>query len=250
MIEAFFDDSGKQADSPFVCIAGFLAHCSYWYRFVEQWNPLLQRYGITNLHMKELMSSNGEFKEFSPEQRNKLIVEVMQIIKANELCGFGAAVDAKYWNTLPKEIKKKYGNAEEFCFQRILRMMRDYMVSCNETDHVSITFDHDQEFSNPRLTRFNNITKRDPLARERFISICFARTRPYPPLQAADVLAWETRKMLESRYEGKEKSFGSAIIFETPGLQFVGEYWNKDEFEKRTDFQTGELKQIDDPISN
>jgi Protein of unknown function (DUF3800) len=246
VIEAYFDDSGKQSDSRYVCIAGFLAHISYWSDFVVRWDHLLLKHGIPYLHMKELMTSNGEFESIGIEQRHAIINESIKIIKDTMLIGFGAAVDANYWNTLTRKFQKQYGNAQEFCFERILRLIQNRINRSGNRDYVSVTFDHDMELSKPRLTRYDNILKRDDWARERFVSICFANSKGYKPLQAADILAWETRKRLENLYSGGKPTFGSSNLFSLGALEFAdGEYWDKTVFDKCIDVETGSLK---DPI--
>jgi hypothetical protein len=202
--------------------------------------------------MKDLMSGNGEFKGISPAQKTCIVINSINVIKTNMLIGFGVSVDARYFNKLPRQFQKKHGNAQEFCFQRILRVIRNRIdrVGYNP-DYISITFDHDMELSKPRLTRFDNIIKRDEWARELFVSICFANSKGYFALQAADMLAWETRRLLEARHEGAVPTVGSSKMFSSGGdndLEFAaGEYWDEEEFEKNIDKETGDLK---DPIDD
>jgi hypothetical protein len=200
--------------------------------------------------MKNLMSANGEFSGIDEKLRNKLIVEFTEVIKNTRLSGFGVAVDAKYWNKLPRSFQKKHGNAQEFCFERILRRIRDHLNIVGNQDYVSITFDHDMDLSKPRLTRFDHVLKCDEWARERFASICFANSRAYLPLQAADMLAWETRRHLETLNNNAKPTFGSVSLFSPGALKFAaGEYWNEAEFTKYVDVRTGTLKHLADDAS-
>jgi hypothetical protein len=160
------------------------------------------------------------------------------------LIGLGVAVDAKFWNPLPKEFRKRHGNAEEFAFERMLRRIRDMLVQSNDRDFVAIHFDHDREFAKPRLTRYQNIMDHDPWSKSTVTSICFANAWAYPPLQAADMLAWETNKLLEVRYKGAKGSFGNETMFEGPdGIYFsVGEFWDEDMFNRHIDLLNEEAK--------
>jgi hypothetical protein len=248
VIEAYFDDSGKQAASPYVCIAGYLADYSYWTPFVMQWRHLLWKHGISALHMNELMTGNGEFSSIEWKHKKDAVVsEFIEVIVANRLIGFGVAVESAYWNSLPRAFQKRNGNAQEFCFERILRRIRGRLTLADSRDYVSIIFDHDMEFSKPRLTKFDNVMKRDDWARERYSSITFANSRVHIPLQAADLLAWTTRRSLQDRASDvtAPHAFMKLVDHAEKGrLEFAcGEYWDKEEFEKRVDVATGTIKE-------
>ena len=244
MIEGYFDDSGKQSDSNFVCAAGFLADTSYWTQFVIQWQHMLRRWSISEVHMKDLMTSNRDFSGWNDDKKRKAIAEFVDVIIDNKLIGIGIAVDANFWNKLPRAVTKILGDAQEFCFMRIVKRIKECVISAQDHDLVTVTFDHDKEFCKPRLTRFHHIIERDRWAKERLVSIGFARARAYPQLQAADMLAWETKRWQETILKGARPSFGEKTMFKGPdGIEFVaGEYWDEEEISKQIDTNTGSIK--------
>ena len=244
VIEAFFDDSGQESGA-FFCVAGFLADTSYWTSFLIDWQHLLRRWRIREVHMKFLWNNNGEFGGWGLEKKKQAISEFVGVIRKHKLIGYGIAVDSKFWGALPRDFSRAHGSAAEFCFERILKRIRDDMVRRRDRDFIALTFDHDRDFAKPRLTRFQNIIDRDPWAKETMVSIGFARAWAFSPLQAADMLAWETNRLLEVRHNGRRPSFGNETMFEGPdGIEFsAGEYWDKKEFEKYIDLDSGTLKQ-------
>jgi Protein of unknown function (DUF3800) len=246
VLEAYFDDSGKQADSNFVCIAGFLADVSYWSQFVIDWEHSLLKHGINCIHMKDLMTRHGEFSDLTQDKINNIIDVFWEIIKKNKLIAFGIVVDSIYWNTLPKDFQWEHGNAQEFCFQRMLRRVRDRIALVGNKNYVHITFDRDMDLSKQRLTRFDNIVKKDNVARDLFVSICFANSKVYYQLQAADMLSWETKRFLEDKRINKHPTVGSTKIFSLGvdrDLEFAAaEYWDKEKFEKYIDKETWSLR--------
>ena len=57
MIEAFFDDSGKESDrnDRFVVLAGYMAAEGPWFRLHQPWRHLLLRHGLRHVHMKGIL---------------------------------------------------------------------------------------------------------------------------------------------------------------------------------------------------
>jgi Protein of unknown function (DUF3800) len=244
VIEAFFDDSGKQDNTNFACIAGFLADTAYWTPFLLEWVHLNRRWNIRQVHMKDLWHSKRDFEGWDDEKKFMAISEYVELINKHKLIGVAVAVDAKFWNKLPREFQRKEGNAQEFCFLRIIRRIRDLLTKDPHQDFLAITFDHDRDFAKPRLTRYQHIIDRDPWAKDHVASICFANAWAYTPLQAADMLAWETNRLLEVRFNGARKSFGEETMFKGPdGIYFAcGELWDEEEFTKQIDLVTGKSK--------
>ena len=229
VIECFFDDSGKEGDTAFPCLAGYLAHESYWYEFNIRWRHLLLRHGLPYLHMKEFVKFAQE-KGWNGNKRQDVLLEFIGVIKQAKLIGFGAAIDSAAWRTLSPKRRKAFGNGQEFCFQRIVRRIVDRLELAGEDDDVAIIFDRDMEFAKPRLTLFEHILKGDPRASRRIASIAFSDARRYFALQAADLLAWETRSELiqRAKKEPSKQRFQELMTALPHGeLDYEGEFWDQ-----------------------
>ncbi len=229
MIECFFDDSGKECDTAFPCLAGYLAHNSYWFEFNTKWQHLLLRHGLPYLHMKEFVSF-ARAKGWNGQKRNEVILEFIEVIKQARLIGFGVAIDSAAWRALSSKRRRAFGSGQEFCFQRVIRRIVDRLEEADERDDVVIVFDRDMEFAKPRLTLFEHILKGDPRASRRIASIAFSDSKKYFALQAADLLAWETRSELIQR-ANKQPSKGrfQELMKALPHgeLDYEGEFWDQ-----------------------
>src|SRR5882724_6506372 len=157
VIQAFFDDSGKQDSTNFVTIAGFLGDAAYWGDFSLAWTNLLRRWEVSQVHMKDLMTSNREFKGWTEAKRQLAMSEFIHCINKYRLIGYGISVDAKFWNTLPLPFQKEHGDAQTFAFERVIRRIRDNMTKTRSRDLIALTFDCDRDFAKPRLTRIQKI---------------------------------------------------------------------------------------------
>jgi hypothetical protein len=106
----------------------------------------------------------------------------------------GVAVDAESWREIPKEIIKAQGDAQQFCFMRVMKVFLGRMPKSCPDDHASLIFDDDEGFTPVRFQRFLQIRKRDSDAKNILGLFAIADPKSYIPLQAADFLAWETQK--------------------------------------------------------
>jgi hypothetical protein len=242
VIHSFFDDSGKESDldNRIVCIAGYLAVDHIWNVFSEAWKHLLIHTGISWLHLKDFMQDRDEYASLNLKndwaRKNAILRDFMMIIKASQPIGFGVAVDADAWREIPKEITRRYGSAQEFCFMRIMKMVAKRMKIAAPRDVVAITFDCDREFTPSRFQRFIGVRDHDHDALQIFQSFTIAEPQVYLPLQGADLLAWQTRKELMRKLGGYdsrpefEYMFKSLLNLEP---QYASEMWTKPDIEEQ-----------------
>ena len=213
VINCFLDDSGKESNpsEPAVVLAGYMGDDKSWMMLTDRWLHLLIKYGISWVHMRELIPLKGEYdnRGWTPKVRDAILSEFVYAIRESDLAGFGVAVDAAAWKAIPKEIRTADGgdgNAHDFCFARILRKLKDRIKLVRPRDFISVRFDCDQEFSPTRFRRFLSLKERDEDLRWYLGEITFSDPKIYVPLQAADLLAWETRKQIVQKMGGYEST--------------------------------------------
>jgi hypothetical protein len=94
---------------------------------------------------------------------------------------------------------------------------------------------------------FDEIRRTDKDARWLLPSITFADMKTYLPLQAADILAWESRKELLQKAGGYESTprFKELVAAMGPvSLEFSSELWDREEIEKMVEDVTPDETQL------
>lgn len=242
MLLGFFDDSGKESDpsNKIVCAAGYIASGSaIWDGFHQLWSNVLLEHGIAELHMKDFMSSQSRVQPYCDwdwPKKMSVLEDFSAAIKMNHLVGFGVAVDADAYRTLPKELTRREGTAQEFCFMRLIRMVVNRLKTSASRETVSIMFDCDEDFTPARFKRYLAIRQRRPEDRSVLSSFGVGEPRHYLPLQAADFLAWETRTHLLRQIKGlDQKPEFNHMMMALPGFfpDYTGEFWDEDEISKK-----------------
>jgi hypothetical protein len=236
VIEAYFDDSGKETDPAgrFPVVAGYFGDTHWWYEFNARWRHLLNQHGLPYLHMREWLRMAAE-RGWSTVKRNTILLEFVDVIRNAHLVGFGCGVDAEVWLALSAQRRKAFGNAQEFCFQRIVRRVADRMSNARSREFVSLVFDQDLEYAPPRLQLYRHIKNGDPRVAQWFTAISFADMRYYEALQAADLLAWQTRRQLINRAAKQPPTAAfRELLTEIPliDLEYEGEFWNEEHVER------------------
>ena len=209
MIQGFFDDSGKESDSnnKIICVAGYIAAPGMWNAFSELWRSMLLLHGLHWLHMKDFM--NDESSEYSHlarswDKKQAILQDFSSAIKMNHLAGFGVSVDAEVWKRMPRDVVRAEGDAQQFCFTRMLKMVVERVKRSAPDEKISISFDCDKNFTPARFQRYIRLRENlsDPAKYLAGFNIC--EPKVFTPLQAADLLAWETRKDLLRQISGHE----------------------------------------------
>jgi hypothetical protein len=236
----FCDDSGKESETKntIVVMAGYLfPNMAALPPFEAHWKALLLRLGISWMHLKDFMQDQGEYAQFANDwPRKKATLEAFSnIIKITQPVGFGIGLDAEAWRKIPRSIRKKQGDAQMFCFTRMMKLVTDRMTIAAPRDSVALVFDCDMTFAAQRFQRFIHIRKEVPSAALHLEAFTIAEPKRYLQLQAADMLAWQTRKAMERNFKGLPARPDFDHFFEEiAGIipEYVGEEWTAQKLEE------------------
>lgn len=190
----YFDESGKFKDSDFICIAGFVSDDPHWEHFCEQWHRLLQDHKLSALHTAEL----------TKEDRDKVLPGFIDVIRRNIQIGFGIGFDAECFRSMSPEFQMQLGEPQYFCFQRMLRTMVQKLKQDEKYDGpVPITFDDTEEHAVLCYRMWSKLRKKHSDLRQAIPAITFADDSVLMQLQAADLLANQTRASMLRRMRNR-----------------------------------------------
>jgi hypothetical protein len=240
IIHCFLDDSGKegQITNPYVVMAGYFGEMDVWLELWKKWADLLLKHQISSIHMRDLIPIQGEYKSlgWDTAKRAAVVAEFIEVINKAPVIGVGIALETSAWRKIRKAHPDvKFGTAQEFCFQRILRRIIDRLHAAMLDGKVTLIFDRDPEFSANRIGLFNWVLEHDPRARELLVAITFADPTYYPGIQCADLLAWETRKeQIQKAGHHQSTRRWQRLFTAMPDyhLDYMGELWDEREFDK------------------
>jgi hypothetical protein len=168
---------------------------------------------------------------------NSVFTEFSTVIRISNLIGVGVGVNMEAWRALPKSTRQLIGDAQIFCCSRVVRRIMDRLETVGlRHEKLTIIFDQDFAFAPKRLKLFAELKKYYEPIRTRVAQVSFADMRTFYPLQAADMLAWETRRELVNRSGGRESNARwKELMTALPSGQIefaAGEFWTKEWFDQ------------------
>ncbi|HEV3316800.1 MAG TPA: hypothetical protein VG488_07535 [Candidatus Angelobacter sp.] len=222
VIFGYADGSGshlgsKSGPAKVRCIGALLGDQDAWIDLCERWNNVLDKpewpSRIQKFHMVDCVNHVGEFENWSYAERLALFGDLVGVIIASpEIHAIGSSNIIDHFKALPSAdlalLKAEHlGTPAEivcqYSFQRIITITRERF---SESEQVALTFDNEPAPDGEEYHKiYNEYATRYPLSDTLACrSLNFASARDFPPLQAADVLAYTTYQWEMETYYPKD----------------------------------------------
>ena len=195
MMEAYFDESGTDDDSPVMCVAGYLFEQQAAIAMTNEWAEMLEKYQVPYIHMTELAPCKGVCEKLCMENCDDLAREVYALIHKYMTYGYAISVETKYQHLIPR--LGQYQDIYTFACWQALLSIRNWSNDTNFNGKISYFFEagHASERESSAVMAKlmeNNFTKKA----YRYHSHSFVQGKlrlkdgGVPIIQAGDVLAW------------------------------------------------------------
>jgi hypothetical protein len=199
MLTAYFDDSGTHDGSDIVLLAGLFGHGQQWDFFAELWRKRLDesvpgKLPVQTFHMYDCQNSANAFAGWNRTETSFLSKELSDIFFRVGLWGCSCSMQRKAWDELiTGDVRRASGDAEGSCARVVFNTTLEWAAEFGGSNFIAFVFDDRphrkreyeaiyQIYSDHR----NAIGLKPQLA-----SLTFARAVRSPPLQGADLFAWE-----------------------------------------------------------
>jgi uncharacterized protein DUF3800 len=220
---AFFhvygDESGKMsgnADRTSFC--GYVGHISQWERFSAGWNNVRIRYQVPAIHMARIAhpeSKDDDWKKVKEKWGDawdaiskRMLGELGEMVRESGIVCIGAVVDSKHFRLLADTyplFKKAHRDPVHMAFHTFIMRAIDKTEVIDKTSRIGIVIDNDREFAMAcykQLESLKSLADNDQKfarVKERVHAITFANDASYPGVQAADMIAYEARRIMVER---------------------------------------------------
>jgi hypothetical protein len=214
----YIDDSGTHPDSRVTVAAGWIALRKNWLEFCRDWHKAKAAESFECFHMADCLASDSdtEFKDWDLAKKERVLPNLVQLIRKHAVKGFGMAVRRSDYSRAVRGVLRRrvYSDSHYTWVVRTVigqieqwrRAHPKYQVA---TDYV---FDWMEE-ADPRRPEIEAIfkaaeTQSDSLHRYGISVNCmdFRHRCDVPPLQAADIASWSVLKRGLFVLEQKEPS--------------------------------------------
>jgi len=196
VLNAYFDESGKQNQERFVTFAGFVSES--WDDFNRVWGNRLRKYKLDGgLHLSESdMQANA--------QKLEMYSEFIKVIRLYVEKGIAIAADTGGFQAIHQDIREYlYDDAHFIAVESALIDLKDFSSATPDVS-VNVICDDDPLKACSMYKLYNRFLQTHTKARKMFRSIAFADDKFYPQLQAADLLAWVGRAEARHRFYNED----------------------------------------------
>jgi hypothetical protein len=207
---AYLDESGIHADSRILALGGWVGAAEEWERLSRQWRNVLSRYGVQAFHFASCENARGEFAGWSRGRKEQLVKEVIAAVNRRDLRGFCAAIVMPEYRevvtgsaTSLEEKQRPYLVCLQYCVE---------MISKLAPRPVRYVLDRQEEFDSYAIATFERIKELHPDWAEKMGDISYVAKTDLAPLQAADLLAYETAKSLNNRLYDPGRPFRKSML--------------------------------------
>lgn len=197
MMEAYVDESGTDAASPVMCIAGYLFDASQAAHLDREWSDALKEFNLPHFHAVDCAHGVREFSNLDPRQRIQLVIKLTGIIRRRATIGIAVSVSDTDFGQTPAPIWER-GGPYVLCAAQVL--MAVIAWADKREYHGKISYVFEKGHRHRALTDMvikeicGDIAELEGL---RCHSHAFAAKPEMRPLQAADLLAYEWTKEMK-----------------------------------------------------
>ena len=204
VLEAYFDESGVHGSSRVFVIGGIVARLEQMKWLADAWGGMLRKHHISEFHSTDLESRRGIYEGISKEHQQQIFRDAIKVIGSFARTAIAGAVVIKdYESGVPERAKKTaaFGDKYNFCFQMGLGLVMEWIENLDpampDNDRIAFMFDQHERGEEITNTTYCQIKKfRDP--HDRMGALAFDSSKRFLPLQAADLVAYETYKHLDN----------------------------------------------------
>jgi hypothetical protein len=196
---AYFDESGTHDESPIMLMGGFVAPAENWKCFNVGYWQLLDFNGVAYLHGTELHHGKGQYRGWSPEKINALILSVQNLINKHLAFGFVSVIRRNDYDEIYKsgEQPKKLAKDSKIgvLFRASLGLLPEAVIRANKEEARQAQIDVVLESGGPNpggvVGIFNELKSIILPGWDKLIgTVEFAKKKTCPGVQVADLLIY------------------------------------------------------------
>jgi hypothetical protein len=204
MLKAFMDETGVHDDAEMVAVGGYISRPKHWRAWTKDWNVHKRkvpqgRQPIKVFHSTDCANYWREFKGWTKEERDPYVAQLLPVMPSHKLSGVVIGIHLpelqKAFNGHP-ELIEMFGTPYAACFQWAISIIMEIATEHGKGERMA--FVHEvNNYKGECLKAFEYVSMYlNP--RKIPMTIGFGSKADYPPLQAADVLAYEGGKFLKN----------------------------------------------------
>lgn len=195
VLKVFLDESGIHDGSPVVTVAAYLGRPRDWREWTKRWN--VAKRPIDVFHASDAQALKGEFDGWSETRRDDLVKRVLGVTADSGLPGIVIGINLNHFDEAlsgEADLRKFFGTPYTACFHWVVQSLMYLQFRTDNRERVMFVHENN-DFHGDAMESFNYM-KDHVNPGGVAMSMMFVSKADFPPLQAADILAYEGNRRM------------------------------------------------------
>jgi hypothetical protein len=197
VLKVFMDESGVHGGSPVVTVAGYIGRPADWRGWTKEWLRALRPIKI--YHAADAQNLTGEFADWTNEGVAELAKKLLPIITNAGIGGLVVGMDLRVFEDAIRgrdDLRAIFGTPYIACVQWVMQIFLNIAQQAMNSERIA--FVHENNDYHGQVYEAFNWIKGNTNRGNNLISLTFGSKKDYPPLQTADILAYESNKRMRN----------------------------------------------------
>jgi hypothetical protein len=206
VLKAYMDESGTHDGAAVLAVSAYVAKGSEWQNWTKKWNAA--KYPIKIFHANQCQALKGEFEGWDVGRRDALVENLLRVIPSHLMIGIVVAIQMDDFTAALKgrpDLLEVFGNPYQACFGWTLGTILEMADHHGSTQRIEF-IQEKNDYTKYCLEAFA-YAKEHHNHKDRRISLRFGDKAADPPLQAADILAYEGGKFLRDPESSRRRAW-------------------------------------------
>ncbi len=243
MLEGYFDESGTADDARVLVVAGYIAEVKQWKRFQIEWWQALANAGLNPneapFRMSEFaarrqphMNGKTPFADWSEKKAIAVFNALIEIICKRVRVGVASVVDVSEYEAIKGSADFPW-NRYHFCVTRCIIQAYQWAVKNGIDNPIAYVFeDGTTQEKEVRRAAAELLADKQFGRMYKFDSLTFKSKLEFLQLQAADIVAWQSRRYQLSKETSENPELSSALQTLLSKVPHLSEYFGKQDLER------------------
>jgi len=195
-VRLYLDESGGEDPStPHAVIGGMYIQSHHFQPFEDAWDKMLLDHGIEPpLHMKEFGRPHGKLAKMTDCCRHELLLEAVSLINSHKLGSISVSLtNQEYKNTFDEEFRKGF-SVYGMCFVLAATMTHQVAKENSYQEKIPFILDTGNPYADHVRQSHAEMVEWQKTGFLHMGSLTFADDADFGILQAADLIAWGSRR--------------------------------------------------------
>jgi len=199
LLEAYFDESHRKTG--LLCVAGYVFASPQAKKLTREFRAAFDAYG--GFHMVDLVHRRANYRGISDAERHRLVRQAVAIVKQRFSYGVAVTVDSSEYEAKAPRWIRGFGNAYPFLCHMAMAAVAKVVADHGERGPITYVYEAGHPYEAEARHAVHQMSQTQEL-RDHYLysGDAFLPKKDAVPLQAADLLAWESAKFKDETVDG------------------------------------------------